>query len=264
MTPFRIAVRAECTASLEQLRANAAQNSQYPLIERRAPSAERRLAIVGGGASAERQLETLRAWDGDVWGINRTAKWLNDRGVRATMFSVDPSDYEVDDVPAAILSQVCAPRVFEQLSGKVHGFVPIEVHESGLAGGVTSATRAPSVSFYMGYLEVSFFGCDGSFETASHVDRDETPGDQVIVRAGGNDYRTCLEFMVQSEQLATLIKTFPDVYRNRSDGLLAAMIENMDTWEIVAVSASMKLHLEHINGKQGLYENIYVPRTRAA
>jgi hypothetical protein len=256
-TPFRIAVNAVCTASLEQLRAQATQNIDHPLLERAAPSG-RRLAIVGGGPSVAERLDELRAWDGDVWGINYTAKWLNERGVRATLFTVDPGEFAADGVPNAILSQVCAPSVFEQLRGRVRAFVPIEVREDGLSGGVTSATRAPSVSFYLGYLDVSFFGCEGSFAEASHVDRDATPSDQVIVRAGGNDYRTCLEFMVQSEQLATLIKTFPDVYHDRSGGLLAAMIDNLDTWEIVAVSASMKRHLEEHNGSQGLYENVYV------
>ena len=109
----------------------------------------------------------------------------------------------------------------------------------------------------MGYADVSFFGCEGSFQENDHVDRHEHRPDQLIVRAGGKDYRTCPPFLIQCEELIQLF-FFDGVYHNRSGGLLKAMIDFPDTWEVVAVSEALKHHLEERNGAMGLYDVPYV------
>lgn len=249
--PFRIAFQTKCVLPLETLRRNAALNANQPKIGKRIPHG-RKLAVVGGGPLLLESLDELRAWDGDIWGINMTAQWLNEQGIPATLFSVDPQPFETR-VANAVLASCCDPSVFA-ICDSVLAFDMIETHADGLTGGRSSATRAPGVSFQMGYLDVSFFGCEGSYLERSHVDRNIEDACQFIVRAGGVDYRTCSQFIIQCEELSLLVRTFPDVYRNRSGGLLRAMIEHPDTWEIVAVSAAMKQHLEELNGKQGLYE----------
>ncbi len=257
MKPFRIEIKTRCVAPAEQLQRNAALNAEYPRF-RRSVRHDRRLAVVGGGPLVVHDLDELRAWDGDIWGINYTAEWLNDNGVKATLFSVDPT-HMIVEAPDALLATVCDPDLVRHFDGRVQVFDLLESCQGGIAGGITSATRAPALSFAMGYVDVSFFGCEGSFDKREHVDRDEGKEPQLIVRAGGKDYGTVAEYLLQCEQLSLILRTLTGAYHNRSGGLLKAMIENPDTWEIVAVSAEMKEHLEAVNGPQGMYEGQYIP-----
>lgn len=258
MTPFRIEIKGECARSRDYLRKNAEINSRHPFIETSFKPNGRKLAIVGGGPLVIHDLPELQSWEGDVWGINFTAQWLNENGVQATLFTVDPEPFEVH-APDAILGSVCDPSLFEQFEGRVRTFHMLQTHEDGICGGSFSSTCAAAVALRMGYSDVSFFGCEGSYETQDHVDRHEGREAELFVRAGGKDYRTCPPFMIQCEELAKLL-TFDGVFHNRSGGLLKAMVENPDTWEIVAVSAAFKEHLEATNGKCGLYDEPYVPR----
>jgi hypothetical protein len=264
VSPFRLTFTDErltspevYAAAVEGLRRNAAANARHPQVARCMPHT-RKLAVVGGGPLVRHDLEELRAWDGDVWGINFTAGWLNANGVKATLFTVDPVPF-VTDAPDAILATVCSPSLFEHFEGRVRGFnLAITDPDCGLYNGAFSSTSAPAVSLKLGYVDVSFFGCEGSFENQDHIDRHEDRPDKLIVRAGGRDYITCPPYLIQCDELRKLF-VFDNVYHNRSGGLLSAMIENPDTWEVVGVSASLKQHLESVHGAQGLYEHPYVP-----
>ena len=257
MKPFRIEVKGECVMPREHLLRNAEVNSRHPFIEAKFKPIDRKLAIVGGGPLVLHDLPELKAWDGDVWGINHTAQWLNEQGVRATLFTVDPVPFTVS-APDAILGSVCDPSVFAQFEGRVRTFHMLQTHAEGLSGGTFSSTCAAAVALRMGYANVSFFGCEGSFEERDHVDRHEDRPHQLIIRAGGRDYKTIPPFIIQCEELMKLF-VFDGVFHNRSGGLLQAMIDNPDTWEVVAVSAAFKTHLESVNGATGLYERPYVP-----
>ena len=265
MTPFRIDIRTECVASMETLSAQAQINANYPRVEE-SPRHGRKLAVVGGGPQVAKDLDELRAWDGDIWAINYTAQWLSEHGVKATLFSIDPLPMQVEAADA-LLATCCHPDIVKHYQGRVRVFDLCETHPDGITGGIVTAARAPSLSFLMGYLDVSFFGCEGSFEfeqsedgsfkIRDHVDRHEAPSAMLVVRAGGQDYCTSPGFLVQCQQLSALFCAFPDVYHNRSHGLVRAMVENPDTWEVVAVSHGLKVHLEEVNGKQGLYDSPY-------
>jgi hypothetical protein len=253
--PFRLEIKGECVLPRETLRRNAEVNSRHPFIPERWASNGRKLAVVGGGPLVRNDLPELQAWDGDVWGINFTAQWLNANGVKATLFSVDPEPF-VSAAPDAILGSVCDPSVFAAFEGRVQTFHMLQTHENGLSGGSCSASCAAAVALRMGYTNVSFFGCEGSFDGQDHVDRHENRPHQLIIRACGVDYVTCPPFLIQCEELAKLF-VFDGVFHNRSGGLLKAMLEHPDTWEVVAVSAAFKEHLEEMNGKQGIYDKPY-------
>lgn len=254
--PFRLEFRAACVVGVEYMLANASANAALPRI-RKQESHTRPLAIVGGGPLVVNDLEELRAWPGDVWGINHTAQWLNEQGVKATLFSVDPEPFETN-VERAIVASCCDPRLLATIRA-VEVFDIVETHpENGFSGGRFSSTRAPIVALFLGYRDVQFFGCEGSFTSVDHVDRNDEKPDQLIVRAGGADYRTCPQFMVQCEELRQIF-VFDGVFKNRSHGLLKAMIDHPDTWEVVGVSEALKAHLEEVNGKHGLYDQPFVP-----
>lgn len=249
MSPFRIEVKGECVASLEQLRENARRNAHHPRVSRR------KLAVVGGGPLVVHSLDELRSWDGDIWAINRTAQWLKERGIRSTLFTIDPLYMDID-CEDRLLASACHPDMF---TGNCRMFDLSETHSDGISGGQSSAVRAPLLALRMGYTEINFFGCEGSFSDATHADRDEKPEHVMIVRAGGHDYKITPDMLLQCQELSTLITTFNGVMRNRSGGMLKAMIENPDTWEVVGVSAGLKAHLEQLNGKQGLYDEPFRP-----
>lgn len=210
----------------------------------------RKLAVVGGSPQVIHDIEELRAWNGDIWAINHTADWLASHGIASTLFTVDPVAID-SPVRKRLLATSCAPEMFTE---DTVAFDMIETHPQGCAGGTSSATRAPWLALSMGYTDVSFFGCEGSYVNNDHVDRNEQVDRQLIVRAGGCDYITRPDYYVQCQEFAKLFAEFGCVFKNRSGGLLKAMLENPDTWEVVAVSPALKAHLEEVNGKQGLYE----------
>lgn len=255
MIPFRIEIKPQCIVSVEQLRCNAAINAGRQRIK---PGSciGRRLAVCGGGPLLADELDTLRNWSGDIWAINYTVEWLQDRGIQSTLFTVDPQPFKTS-AQSAILSTLCHQDVFDQLGDRALAFDSIETDANGLTGGTASASRAPAPAILLGYRDITFFGCEGSLGEASHVDRNEQYAAQMIIRAGGEDYRTIPPFLVQCEELARMISTFPDVFHNGSGGLLSAMLAHPDTWEVVGVSAALKEHLIAVNGDTGLYDEPY-------
>lgn len=253
MSPFRIAVQGSCATPLEKWRENAAANAHHPRIEAR--TARGALAIVGGGPSLAESLEELRTFEGDIWAINDTATWLTRQGIACALFTVD-ANQRTGEAREAVLAAVCDPALAEHFAGRLRVFDVHEVIEGAFFGGSSSATRAPAVAFVMGYTSVSFFGCEGSFAGEAHHVYDSDMSDaQLIVRAGGTDYRTNLQFFVQSQELACLA-TLDGFIRIRSGGLLKAMIDHPDTWEVVAVSAALKKNLER-DGPTGIFDEPY-------
>lgn len=251
---FRIDIQTQCVASLAVLAEYASQNAHYPKITQAAPHG-RKLAVVGSGPELRQDLEELSLWEGDIWAINTACGYLGAHGIESTFVTVDPLDVEFVVPGEALVSSSCHPNLLRRLKS-FRTFDMIETHPDGIPGGCVTATRMPSLAMRLGYLDVSFFGCEGSYESQDHVTHHNGEEQEVIVRAGGRDFRIETGLLVQCQDFVKLFNAFP-IFKNRSRGLLKAMIENPDTWEIVAVSAAMKKHLEEVNGQHGLYEHEY-------
>ena len=227
---------------------------------KRQPPHGRRLAICGGGPSLADHLQELKTFDGDIWAINNTAAWLARQGVRSTFLTVDPSEpvaFDVVGVSDAILATLCHPRL-RNLFDRVSVFDMIETDPSGVPGGSTSVCRAATLALHQGYLDVTFYGCESSFPLGNdHVDRNDSNPALVVIQAGSEKHITKLEFMLQAEQLAQLIDMAPSVFREKSGGLLRGIVENPETWAVVAVSEALKHDIEARSGKSGLYDQPY-------
>lgn len=221
----------------------------FPRIER--GNHEYPVAVCGGGLSLTPCLEELRAWPGDIWAINDTADYLLSHGIGCTMFTIDPL-HRATKAHKRLLASCCDPSLFD---GDVRVFDLAEHAEGGIPGGSTSAARAAVLSLRMGYPGASFFGCDSSFEDRTHCDRHEVWPEQLIVRAGGVDFRTSPQMYMQAECLSAVFK-FP-VFQNRSGGLVAAMTADPE-WEVVAVSGALREHLKEVNGED-LFAGNYKP-----
>lgn len=225
------------------------------------------LAVVGGGPSAGRHLEELQNWPGDVWGINQGAAWLTHVAPKAKiwMFTVDPdpilaSPEFIVGVQRAILGMCASPKLFEAFRGKEvlmfdpHVAPAAEGDKDGggdpiLAGGPSSVCRTFVPAAVLGYKNVTYFGCegslegtitpDGSFKSLSHAYRNEVRPRQMIVRCGGKDFVTTPDLYLTTIALAKFMKEYP-LIKEKSGGLLRGMLENPDTWEVVALSQVLR------------------------
>lgn len=184
------------------------------------------VAVVGGGPSLAGHLDELRAWKGPIWAINETWRWLNERGIKATFFTCDPKMQawvRTELIDKALVAIHLCPEMFEALAlSNVRTFrlAPDDIH-----CGFTTATAAPHLALKMGHHSVSFFGCDSSFVNGeSHVYGGSLPGDQIAVEIGGQTFATKPEFLMQAQDIAELCREEPTLCRNRSDGLLTALI----------------------------------------
>lgn len=216
--------RSEPCVPVEEMRMNAehARTLGLPSVEYAGD-----VAVVGGGPSLAGHLDELRAWDGPVWAINGAFRWLKERGIASTFFTVDPKPQDwlrLERGESAIVATVGDPLLFASLSA---GYVRTfnlgfdEVHS-----GVTSATAAPHLAAKMGHRSITFFGCDSSFgDYDTHVYPSEVPPDMFAVSVGDAQFATKPEFVMQAVDLAALCRELPQFHRNRSGGLLAALIE---------------------------------------
>lgn len=191
------------------------------------------VAVVGGGHSLADHLDELRAWNGPIWAINGTWQWLKERGVAATFFTVDPKPQawlKLEPGESALVATVASDELIRSLmGGHVRTF---ELGIDHVHSGVTSATAAPHLAIKMGHVSVTFFGCDSSFgDYTTHVYPVDVPGDLMAVQVGEASFATKPEFVMQAEDLASLCRELPTVCRNRSGGLLAALIENPE-WDL--------------------------------
>jgi hypothetical protein len=217
-----------------------------------------KLAIVGGSPSLQDHLKELKGWDGDIWSVNYTAAWLHNQGIESTMIAIDPELIIDTPVESILLATCCHPDMMEKIKGKnVRVFDLIETALDGIGGGTSTAGRMPTLAIRMGYTDITFFGCEGSFVDSDHVDRDEAPQDLLIIRANNHDYKTRLPYIHQCETLVPFLKDYPEIFKDKSGGLLNAMTVD-DNWEVVAVSGPLKKALEEQNGDNGIFEGKYV------
>lgn len=243
MKPFRITFHAQgnCTGAIERNRAAAKGLPRVSCRKRDHP-----VAVAGGGPLLD--VEALRQWPGEIWAINHTADYLLDRGIDCIFFSVDPAPITTT-AARRLIAACCDPALHD---GIVECFELAEQAEGGISGGTTTATRAPLLAFSMGYRGVTFFGCESSFTSVDHIDREEGSPNQMIVRANGKLFRTNPQMLIQAYELGWFINNCKGL-EQRSGGLLEAMMQDEEGWEVVGVSKTLRDHLIEVNGDEGAF-----------
>lgn len=204
-----------------------------------------RLAVVGGGTSIRDHIRELRNWDGEVWAINGTINWCLDNGINAWFYTADamPPElwiYDLSRVKRAVMAPDCAPEMFEHflsIGAEVTLTCPIQ-------SGPTSANASDYVSLDAGYTSVTYFGCEGSFEepdihAQSHAFDTYKISDWMIVELGGEYFKTKAEFISQAIMLSNTIAAFPHIYSEKSGGLLRAMIEHGQDYDVYMISNTL-------------------------
>lgn len=200
-----------------------------------------RLAIVGGGPSIAEHIEELKAWDGAIWAVNGTINWCIDHDIDAWFYTADAAPmakwgYDFSRVKRAVLAPDCSPELVQYLLGigaEVTLTAPIE-------SGPTSVNAADFLSLHAGYHPMTYFGCEGSFsDEGTHAFASTHIEDWMDVDIGEGRYRTKAEFISQSIMLSNTIREFPTHYSEKSGGLLRAMIERGQEYDVYQVSNSL-------------------------
>lgn len=190
-----------------------------------------KLAVVGGGPSVLDFTDELKSWDGDIWVSGSAFPLISSIVPDVTFFTIDQStDLAKDGKGAkkAILATCCDPSVFEVLKD-----AQIEIFDLFTGGPnanhhATTITAAPKVSLDMGYRDITFFGCEGSFTETTHAYDTTSIDDMIVVKCNGKNYVTRPSFLLQCEFMARVVNLSREIFKVRGEGLLSAMIEDLD------------------------------------
>lgn len=250
----RINFNITCNTDDETIKQNLKKSDKYPRMKYDYNNVLRKppCAVVGGGASAELNLDLLRKWEGDIFAVNDTSGFLSDSGVPNYLYSIDCSriPYKIGSLTkGALLASRCHRKQFSQFPKEfVRTFDLAEDYVGGATGGPTGVCRTPLQLLRMGYVQIHYFGCDGSFSNlgATHVSGLQKVAwdNMMFVRVNDIDYLTNASLTVQSEYMSKVMIKYPQFLINRSGGLLQAMIDYPDSWVVTAVTEDLKKQVE--------------------
>ena len=198
---------------VRQKHINSALARGLPICIRRSER-KGKVAIVASGPSATEFVETLKEWDGEIWGINGAFAWLMKRGVKPTAFiGLDPENIlkgyliEMPDDAAYYLAAQVHPDVYDHLAGKnVRIWFPADSEvkfPAGAAqvyGGTTCLSRAPNLAYLLGWRDVHIFGGDSSYTRKSHVygEEGDLPGGTFPIELNGRVFITTRQMLQQA------------------------------------------------------------------
>lgn len=195
-----------------------------------------RLAVVGGAPDLAERIEELKAFDGEIWAINGAWRYLQAQGIDATFYATDAHDRMVPLVnwaERAVMAS-CVPPMLWNLVRDAEmfdlGFGPGEISH-----GCSAATAAPHAAMHRGHKHVTFYGCGSCYvDGRSHAYQTDK-SDLLEIECGGKKFITDPRLWGQVEFLAEVIRAAPNLFAERSGGLLAALAEYGD-YDVIAAS----------------------------
>jgi len=186
------------------------------------------LAVIGGGPSVAEHIEELKNWKGDIWSSGSAYPWTIANGINATFLTIDQCPTLAQDgkgAKKAILATCCDPSVFEMLKDAEIEVFDLQHEGEDANHGPTSVSAVPKIALLMGYKEIHFFGCDSSYAKQTHAYHDWPVQYRMIVECNGDTFETGAGMLMQAEFMSVLMRQCPDVFVNRSGGLLKALVE---------------------------------------
>ena len=250
--PVRLSIEAKCNTNIGDIVVNKNNSRNYPRVTwgiLRYPMC----AVCGGGDSLKENLNILRTWPGHIYGVNDTAGYLSDNGIPSFIYSIDGTK-----VPyrkgKKIKGALFASRVNKvQFTFKnIRVFDMAEDDKQGVGGGVSGVGRTVHLFLRMGYRGITYFGCDSSFSGSTHLSGTQNIAfeNMVIVRAGNKEYLTNAAMILQAQFMVDCFIKYPQYLVNASSGLMQGMLENPDTWSVIAVSEDLKKQYESLGCKE--------------
>ena len=203
-----------------------------------------RLAIVGGGPSVKEYLQELRDFDGDIWIAASAYHWCRYNGIDGRFMAVGPEAIIAKlavGAEKAILSSCVDPSVFEVLKDADVQVFDLVSDGPMMNHGPSTVTAAFVQAIKADYREVTFYGCDSCYTAGgnSHAYEDSKHDYRIGVTVGADEFYTEALLLLQAEYMAKMISTAPHVFKEKSGGLLRALIGNPDYY---IVSGTKELH----------------------
>lgn len=209
------------------------------------------LNIVGRGPSIQHALNIWRDSDtrwtdihffreGDIWAAGTAWSWCSENGLDATFVCADTNPLFAQPkhsalVKRATLAEHCDPLVIDRLV-RVGAKVRLYDVQNDLGGtqgsGTTSAAMALCCGVISGYDEFRFWGCEGSYAENTHANENQEQKYGIRLRCNGQEFRTNPQMIMQSEELAEVIRQNPEMVKDCSGGLLGAMVADPE-WELL-------------------------------
>ena len=208
---------------------------------------EHPLAIIAAGPSVSDHVETLRNWPGERWAINGAASWCAQNGIDATFVCIDAAKWDFSVLrpfnrpgnKALVASCVDIGLINALDACRIEVF---DIGPNGVPNGSCTATTCLHLAPRLGHTKSVLFGCESSFRgDLTHVnEREQISLDHAImVRCGNENYLTRTQLAIQAEELSSAVREFPDIYSEKSGGLLRAMVKHGE-YEVVAVSDGVR------------------------
>jgi hypothetical protein len=209
----------------------------------------RRLAVIGGGPSIEDNLDKIRDWDGDRWSIGGAYDWCRARGIETTFLACDPHPIVAQWAHAAtkaIVTSRCHPKVFEVLKANNADVQTFDLEGDGrIVCGSSTATAVPHIAALSGYDNITFFGCEGSYELhKTHAYMREVREAELLVGVGDQEFYTAPDFLMQSMEMRHILKIAPHVFFEESGGLLRALVKSDGEYRLLWISEGMHERLK--------------------
>ncbi len=207
-------------------------------------------AVIGGGPGLLSSLEELSRFPGDIYAVNDTAGFLSDEGISCYMFAIDCTYVRYRTGPlvkGALFASRVHRRQFNMFDKKdIRIFDMSEDEPTGVGGGPTAVARTPHLMLRMGYRQVVYFGIEGSFFDMTHASGTQKVAydNMIIIRVKDKEFLTNASLLLQCQYMYDKILKFPEFLVNRSHGLIKAMIENPNEWEVAAVAEDLKKKAE--------------------
>ncbi len=214
------------------------------------PPHSKHLAIVGGGPSINLRKNALRKWRGDIWAVNHAALWCASNQIDCSMFTICPG-WGWNPEIATVKQAIVATQACQELIGFLHN-TKVVIFELGDAAGPGSAPSAIPIAMRHGYETITFFGCEGSFPPGQqHGYEDVVYKQEIVVALDSQKFLTTPAFLMSALWLARLIRNYPDRLKERSGGLLSALIRDPD-YDVVGISGSK--NQEMVDGWQSVID----------
>jgi hypothetical protein len=173
-----------------------------------------KVAVVASGPSVADYVDTLKNWDGEIWGINRAFEWMRHRGIKPTGFlGLDPEWFLVEclpNIPEDVTYYLAAqvhPGVFDHLKDRnvrlwfmADGQVKMPADAHLIYGGSTCLGRAPNLAYALGYRDVHVFGGDSSYTHKQYVHGGDLPANWVPAELNGRIFKTQRNLIQQASE----------------------------------------------------------------
>jgi hypothetical protein len=173
-----------------------------------------KVAVVASAPSVADFVDTLKEWDGEIWGINRALAWMLHRGIKPTGFlGIDPEPILKDclpNIPEDVTYYLAAqvhPCVFDYLKDRnvrlwfmADSQVKLPSDAHLIYGGSTCLGRAPNLAYALGFRDVHIFGGDSSYTHKQYVHGDDLPANWVPAQIGDRIFKTQRNLIQQASE----------------------------------------------------------------